>query len=247
MESTPIVFVHGLFGTLEDQCIRAEFPARAVVAPDLLGYGELSETPAGSITLATQVAHLRDVIATRFSGRRVHLVGHSAGGAVACLLAHRHPDLITSVVNVEGNFTLRDAFWSASIARMTPKEAVAMLNSLRADPGAWLTRSGVFPKWHEIAAASKWLSRQPASTVRAMAISVVDTTGKQEYLAAVREVFASHPVHLVAGERSREGWDTPEWALQRATSLTVMPSVGHLMMLEDPANFGRIIQNLLRD
>ena len=247
IESTPIVFVHGLFGSLEDQCILAEFHARALVAPDLLGYGELSETPAESITLAAQVGHLRDVIATRFGGRRVHLVGHSAGGAVACLLAHRYPGLVASVVNVEGNFTLRDAFWSASVARMTPKEAVAMLNSLRADPGAWLTRSGVFPEWHEIAAVSKWLSRQPASTVRAMALSVVEATGKPDYLAALREVFASHPVHLVAGARSREGWDTPDWALQQAASLTVMPRVGHLMMLEDPVNFGRVIANLLRD
>ena len=247
MESAPIVFVHGLFGTLEDQCIRAEFHTRAVVAPDLLGYGELSETPAGSITLAAQVAHLRDVIVTRFHGRRVHLVGHSAGGAVACLLAHRRPDLVASVVNVEGNFTLRDAFWSAAVARMTPKEAVAMLNSLRADPGAWLMRSGVSPEWHEIAAASKWLSRQPASTIRAMALSVVEVTGKPDYLAALREVFASHPVHLVAGARSREGWDAPDWARRDAASFTVVPGVGHLMMIEKPLVFGRTIADLLRD
>lgn len=218
-----------------------------MLAPDLFGYGELSEVPAASITVAAQVAHLRDVITSRFGGQPAHLVGHSVGGAIACLLTHRHPELVASVVNVEGNFTLRDAFWSASVARMTPKEAIAMLNSLRADPGAWLAHSGISPQWRDVAAASNWLSCQPASTIRAMAASVVEMTAKPEYLEALSVVFASRPVHLIAGERSREGWDTPDWALQRATSFTVMIGVGHLMMLENPGNFGRIVAGLLRD
>jgi hypothetical protein len=42
---------------------------------------------------------------------------------------------------VEGNFSLDDAFWSATLARMPAAEACAMLDGFRADPAAWLARA----------------------------------------------------------------------------------------------------------
>lgn len=47
-------------------------------------------------------------------------------------------------------------------------------------------------------------------------------------------MFARHRVHLVAGERSAGGWDVPDWAKTAAASDTVVPGVGHMMMLEEP-------------
>lgn len=38
------------------------------------------------------------------------------------------------LVDVEGNFTLADAFWSAELARKPAAEAEALLESYRADP-----------------------------------------------------------------------------------------------------------------
>jgi pimeloyl-ACP methyl ester carboxylesterase len=78
-----------------------------------------------------------------------------------------------------------------------------------------------------------------------MGAGVVETTSTPDYLESMRKVFATHPVHLVAGERSRDAWDTPAWALAQAESLTVMPGCGHLMMLEDAEGFGRVVAGLL--
>ncbi len=245
MSRTPIVLVHGLIGSLDDPAIRACLSDRAVFAPDLLGYGQLSATPPARLSIAAQVAHLHRLVTERFGAGPVHLLGHSMGGAIAPLFAAAYPHLVATIVDVEGNFTLKDAFWSGQLARMTEAEAEEKLARQRADPAAWLARLGIAVNERTLATAHHWLHLQPASTLRAMGTALVDATSKPEYLESVRKVFATHPVHLVAGERSRDAWDTPQWALAQAKSLTVMPGCGHLMMLDDPEGFGRVVAGLL--
>ncbi len=245
MTRTPVVLIHGLMGSLDDPAIRACLSARSVIAPSLLGYGEFSATPPARLSMAAQIAHLHRLVTERFGAGPVHLVGHSMGGAIAPLFAADHPDLVATIVDVEGNFTLKDAFWSGQLARMTETEAEQMLARQRADPAAWLARLGIAVNERTSASAHKWLHLQPASTLRAMGSALVETTSRPDYLESVRKVLATHAVHLVAGERSRHDWDTPEWTLGQAKSLTVMPGCGHLMMLDDPEGFGRVVAGLL--
>jgi lipase len=54
------------------------------------------------------------------------------------------------------------------------------------------------------------------------------------------------PVHLIAGERSRDGWDVPPWARDQAASFDVVQGVGHLMMLEDGDGFGRLLVRIIK-
>ena len=244
--STPIVFVHGLIGTLQVPDLSAHFGPTPMLAPDRLGYGALKDSPAGEVNLMAQVAHLDQVVRRSFGDQPVHLVGHSVGGAIAALFAHAYPDRVADLISVEGNFTLRDAFWSASVARMPQAEVEAMLEGFRADPGAWLARAGVPAQPLFVDVASHYLSQQPASTLSAMARSVVEETGSPGYLPKLREVFSHRRVHLLAGERSRPGWDVPEWALRQAGSLAVIPATGHMMMLEQPQAFAIMIKNALR-
>jgi lipase len=245
MSRTPIVLIHGLMGSLDDPAIRACLLDRPLLAPHLLGYGEFSTTPAARLSIAAQIAHIHRIVTERFGAGPVHLVGHSMGGAIAPLFAATDAHLVAAIIDIEGNFTLKDAFWSGQLARMTEVEAEQMLARQRADPAAWLARLGIAINERTLASAHQWLHLQPASTLRAMGTALVETTSKPDYLKSVRKVFATHSVHLVAGERSRDGWDTPEWALDRAKSLTVMPGCGHLMMLDDPEGFGRVVAGLL--
>ena len=48
---------------------------------------------------------------------KVHIVGHSVGGAIASLVALHHQELLASLTTVEGNFTLKDAFWSEELSK----------------------------------------------------------------------------------------------------------------------------------
>lgn len=245
--ATPIVFVHGLIGTLQMPDLSIHFGTTKTLAPDLLGYGGLNDVPAHEVSLPAQVIHLAQVIRESLGDEPVHLVGHSVGGAIAALFAHAHPDRVVDLVSVEGNFTLKDAFWSASVARMSAGEAEAMLTGFRADPAAWLARAGVPAEPSLVEVAARYLSQQPASTVHAMARSVVEETGSPGYLSRLRDVFSRRRVHLLAGERSRPGWDVQDWALRQAASTAVIPRTGHMMMLEQPRAFAAMVKKALQE
>ena len=237
----PTVFIHGFFGPF--------FPHvtdhALTLAPDLLGYGAYQHVPPASISLRDQAEHVHRMIRDQSGDEPVDVVGHSVGGAIAMLLADAHPECVRSIVNVEGNFTLDDAFWSASVGRMSEAEADAMLDGLRSDPLAWLRGAlpDATPDMRET--AEHMLTRQSASTLRAMGQSVVATTGDDHYLRLVRKVFDRHPVHLIAGERSRAGWHVPEWALEQCASFQTIEGAGHMIMLEKPEAFATALRHCL--
>jgi pimeloyl-ACP methyl ester carboxylesterase len=236
MPESPYLLIHGLIGSLRD--LLPIFSQHQVLAyaPDLLGYGSLQDVEPALIGLPEQVAYLAQWLSKR-DIERVHLVGHCVGGVVAMLFAYAYPERVASIVSVEGNFSLADAFWSASVAQMSAAEAKAMLEQFLARPEEWLARSGIpdLPNYRSIALAL--LANQPAFTLQATARSVVEITGQADYSQAVHKVFAGPiPVHLVGGNRSFSGWSVPSWALDQADSVVRLPG-GHLMMVEDPDRF----------
>lgn len=243
--TTPIVLVHGLIGSLQFPALLDCFAPGQVLAPDLLGYGALREVAPAEVSIPAQVEHLRATLQRQFGSEPVHLLGHSVGGVVAALFAHRYADRVSSLVSVEGNFSLRDAFWSASVAQMSLEQVKALLEGFRGDPAAWLEGAGVKVAPPAMRVAEHWLAQQPAATLLAMAQSVVEQTGPAWYQTLLRELFARLPVHLIAGERSRAGWDVPGWAERAAASQGLVAGCGHLMMLENPAAFAAAVRRAL--
>ena len=233
-----VVLVQGLFGPFGDERTWSRLAPHRVVAPDLLGYGEHAGTSA-PVDLDAQVEHLRELL----GDEPVHFAGHSVGSVIATLYAHRYPDNVAALVNVEGNFTLADAVWSAELARKPAAEAEALLTSYRADPGDWF-RGTTDP--YVLASARTMLAFQLASTLQATAASVVTITGAPTWEPIMREVFARTPVHLVAGQLSRQDWHVPAWALAAAASYTELPAVGHSMMFQHPEQFGDAIAALIQ-
>ena len=244
-EPTPVVLIHGFIGSLDEPAIASALRPHPILAPPLLGYGSNAQVDSSSITLAAQAEYVATVALERFGNSVVHLIGHSVGGAIAALVASRYPERTASLVSVEGNFSLKDAFWSAKVGRMSEAEATHMLAGFRADPAAWLIRAGVEPTPAHVAIAARWLHQQPSETLQAVGRSVVETTGAPEYQEMLQAVFARTPVHLVAGERSRAGWDVPAWAERQAASFAIVPSSGHMVMLDNPDGFGDLVTRAL--
>lgn len=237
----PILLIHGLFGSLADPHILAGFGKATVFVPDLLGYGAYRTAPTDGLTMEAQADHVFAWLRARSAGA-VHVVGHSIGGAVATFFAARYPDLTQSLTSIEGNFTLKDAFWSSRIARMELEEVEAILDGYKADVTAWIDGAGVVPTPWAVDVARTWLSNQPASTLRAQARALVAATGNSAYLGMVRRLLdAGLPIHLIGGERSRHGWDVPQWVLKMARSNSDIAATGHLMMLEAPDRFAAAI------
>ncbi len=252
LASAPVVLIHGLFGHLNDKQILGAFGDTPVYAPDLIGYGSLANrtTPGGTdiagLTLRDQAKNIVKYIRRNELGP-VHLVGHSVGGAIAVLIASDYPDLVASLTSVEGNFTIEDAFWSAQLADKPDSEVEAIIDLYRSDPDAWIGDAGVpINEWTHALAVS-WLGNQPPSTIQAQARAVVSATSTDIYLGLVRMLLKSAmPFHLIAGERSRSGWNVPDWVRDLATSDTIIANSGHLMMAEDPQAFADTVLGNIR-
>ncbi|MEH1127914.1 alpha/beta fold hydrolase [Micromonospora sp. CPCC 206061] len=241
----PVVFIHGLIGPFSDTRTVSLLHPAPVVCPDLLGYGTEAGTDPARISIEAQVDYVLAAVDSAAPGARVHLVGHSVGGVIAMAFADHFPDRAASVINVEGNFAFADAFWSAQLARKSRDEVHDLLEADRADPAGWLRDGGVEPTEERIRSALEALAYQPATTVQAMARTVVEFTGRSDYEPLLRGVFQRTPVHLVAGARSRAGWHVPDWALTAAVRYSEIADAGHMVMLEAPEVFGRVLADLL--
>lgn len=240
----PIIFIHGLMNGLSHLNTGERFAPRKALVPDLLGYG--TNNAAGEhVDLHAQVEFLTQLL-DREDIEQVHPVGHSVGGAIAVLFAKKHPDRVVSIVNVEGNFTLKDAFWSRKIAAMTPEGAAETLERDRNDARGWLERNHIEPTQQRIEWTKAMFEASLPETVQAVARSVVEITARPEYLKGLREVLdAGIQMHLIAGERSRDGWDVPSFVLDRAASFQIQPGVGHMLMLEEPEEFLVLVSNAI--
>jgi pimeloyl-ACP methyl ester carboxylesterase len=220
-------------------------PDLDVRTPDLLGYGRNRSIDRG-IGLHAQAAEIVRILREEI-GRPAWLLGHSVGGAVMMLAAGQAPELVQGLISVEGNFTLKDAFWCSRIAAMPEADWAAEYGAMEDDPAAWLERSGIEATDLRIAWAREILSNQPVETIQAMARSVIEVTGAPSYLEGVRRVLgAGVPLYLLGGELSASGWDIPEWVLALACKSQVQPKAGHMMMLEDPAAFCGIVGEIVR-
>ncbi|MCW7537373.1 alpha/beta hydrolase [Aquabacterium sp. A7-Y] len=244
MESRPaLVLLHGLLGSLSYFSPSRHLPGLDTFTPDLLGYGaNAGASPGSPLSLELQAQfvgrYLREQV-----GRPSWVLGHSVGGAVAMEVARLAPDRVLGVISVEGNFTLNDAFWCRGIAPLAEEEWAAQYRRLQGDPKGWLERSGVEVSPERLSWAEQILQNQPPETVQGMARAVVRETALPGYLEGVREVVErGTPLHLLAGERSVDGWDVPGWVKAAARSATVLPGTGHMMMLEAPAAFCAAIQ-----
>ncbi len=233
---TTLLLIHGLFGHLNFPELHHGFSAAKTVAPDLIGYGDNRDADTRGIRLEDQADHIINYIEVQCQ-HPVHLLGHSVGGAVAMFVAHKRPELLSSVISVEGNFTLDDAFWSQKIANTADAEVDDIVNGYMDDPDQWIAGAvnTVSPLASRLAA--QWLHNQPASTIKAQAKAVVRATEKASYLKMCLGAMSGLPVALLSGAQSAAGWHVPEWANQLCRCRLNMADTGHLMMVESPRQF----------
>jgi lipase len=59
-------------------------------------------------------------------------------------------------------------------------------------------------------------------------------------------MWSATPLAAIAGERSRDGWNVPAWAEDRAASFHVVQGAGHMMMLEDGDGFGQLLARTIK-
>jgi pimeloyl-ACP methyl ester carboxylesterase len=224
-EEPAVVFVHGLGAASTvyhaHVAARPELARRRVLFVDLPGHG-ISDRPAD---FDYRLEGHADALAAALDAARVRggvIAGHSMGGAVAIVLAHRRPDLVGRLVVTEGNL---DAFAeptaaSSGIASYTEEEFVRGGGFARV-----LERVG--PAW----AATMRLA-DPLALHRSATHLVRGTEP------VMREMFAHARVPRVYLQGELSGGLPGADGLRAAgVDIVTVPGAGHNIMFDNPDVF----------
>jgi pimeloyl-ACP methyl ester carboxylesterase len=120
-----IFLVHGL-GCSKDSFRHIwncnDFDDYSVLALDLAGFGESSKSNRFSYTMEAQARICAEIL-TKFSFKKLHIVAHSMGGAVALLLPDEILNGTKTFTNIEGNLTGADCGIISRKIISVPQEA----------------------------------------------------------------------------------------------------------------------------
>ncbi|MCI3921281.1 alpha/beta hydrolase [Paenibacillus sp. TRM 82003] len=72
-----------------------------IIVPDLLGFGQSSRASEEYLSLPRQAEHVRELL-KGLGIERAHIVGHDLGGGIAQIMAVRYPELVQSLVVIDG-------------------------------------------------------------------------------------------------------------------------------------------------
>ncbi|MEU5920921.1 alpha/beta hydrolase [Streptomyces sp. NPDC047141] len=228
-EGPAVVFVHGLgaASTVYHAHIaaRRELAGRRILFVDLPGHG-ISDRPADfGYALEDHADALAAVLEAARTGDAV-IAGHSMGGAVAVVLAHRRPDLVRRLVVTEGNL---DPFppptaGSSGIASYTEEEFV---------------RGGGFARVLERVGPA-WAATMRLADPLALHRSAVHLVRGTDPVMREMLLHARVPRVYLQGERSG---DLPGADGLRAAGVDVVtvPGAGHNVMFDNPAVFARAV------
>ncbi|MBW8172325.1 alpha/beta hydrolase [Ornithinimicrobium sp. Arc0846-15] len=158
-EDAPTVLtIHGITSShMAWPEVAALLPRVRVVAPDLRGRGRSRDLPApyGMPSHADDVADLLKHLGIPFAS----VVGHSMGAFVAVVLADRHPDMVHSLVLIDGGMPLMPPAGVApeQMAAAVLGPAADRLNMTFADRGAyrefWREHPAMGPYWSDLTGA----------------------------------------------------------------------------------------------
>ncbi len=232
---TPLVLIHGF--PLDHSSWDALLPhldGFDVITPDLRGFGE-SAIMDGAYTIddmADDVIALLDALKVE----KAAFVGHSMGGYVALAIARKHLDRISGLGLVSTQ-ALPDSAERKAGRYATAEQVGAQGSVVVAD--AMAPKLSADPQ--QVSALRELILRQPADGIMGALAAMAERADSTDILPTL-----SFPVVLVHGladglipvERSRE-----MQALIPQASLAEIPNVGHMPMLESPAETAKALKD----
>ncbi len=232
---TTRVYLHGLGASAAPYfAASAAHPALAghrSLLVDLLGFG-ISDRPAD---FAYTLEDHADTVATALEAAEVQaadVIGHSMGGAVAILLAARHPHLVGRLVLVDATLDpapmVHGHPGASGIAAYTEEEFLA---------GGWRqVRENVGPHW--------WSTMRLAGREALHRSAVHRARGTEP---AVRDMLRALPIPRTC---LRPEADEPLPGARELTAAGVevvsIPDCGHNIMLDNPEAFAQATARALR-
>lgn len=251
----PLLLLHGLVGSARNWRKNITFLAQhaSVYALDLLNMGESDRITGSDCTLegtADRVAACMDALGLETAD----IAGHSHGGAVAMMLAARHPDRIRSLI----------LFAPANPFCDLGRHLIAFYQTM---PGRWLARQIPWlPRSLKATALSRMYGdpgRVPddaldgyvdglhvPGTIDHVLSIVRGWSSDMGRLAVALSKIAEKPTLLIWGDRDRAVGLRSAHSLQRVlqrSRLMVLPEVGHIPFEEMPEACNRAMGEWLQE
>jgi len=236
-DGVPVVLLHGFGGDLNTWMFNqpALCDGRRTLALELPGHG-LSSKDVG----AGDIGFFTEVIEAALGAQRVHVVGHSMGGALAISLASRRPACVASVtllapagLGPEINGAFIDAFVRASRRR----DAIEALQMLVHDPKL-ISRAMVeeFLRYKRIDGV--------VPALEAMAQAWFPQGRQAVDLRAELRALAM-PVQVIWGRDDRIIPMAHAGAVEPPAQVRVLESAGHLPHMEEASAVNRLIRGMI--
>jgi pyruvate dehydrogenase E2 component (dihydrolipoamide acetyltransferase) len=239
-DGLPILFLHGFGADLNTWMFTqpALAEGRRVFALDLPGHGgSAKEVGPGDIVCLTDAA---EGAAAALGIERVHLVGHSMGGAIAASLAQRRPEAVATLTLIasaglgpEINMAFIDGFVRASRRR----EAVEVLGLLVNDP-ALVSRTMIedvlrFKRLDGVAAAL------------ATIVEAWFKGGRQSFDLAGQIAALEIPVQIIWGAEDRIIPVAHAKAFLERKPVHILEQAGHLPHMEKAGEVNRLVKRFI--
>jgi 3-oxoadipate enol-lactonase len=251
-----VIMLHGIGGGHSAFAPQLEELASAgyrAVSWDAPGYGRSAPVePYTFKALAESAAVLAEALMPQNQGQPPVWVGHSMGGMVAQELAARRPDLVRGLVlaGTSAAFGKADGDWQRDFVaqRTAVLDAGGSMDELARQLVPRIIGPGADPAG--AALAQQVMASVPQATYR-RALQCLLGFDRRANLA---QIVA--PTLLVAGEFDRTAspqvmqtmlTHMPQASGGSGASWALMKGVGHLMPLEAPDEFGRLLRQFLRE
>ena len=183
---------------------------------------------------------------------KVHLLGHSRGGAVAVNVARQAPDLIRTLI-LEDAGGLEPLLADQSVAQKRVEGSAKLAVFLRSSMDGGDRRATAQTAWNTATGAGAW-ERMPPDMQQVIADNIGTMTTKTPYDAPVigcddiRKF--SFPTMILHGERSQKIYSDMSAAMRQCKSdlaeATIVPNSSHNMHYDNPTFFNTAVLDFMQ-
>jgi pyruvate dehydrogenase E2 component (dihydrolipoamide acetyltransferase) len=239
-DGVPILLLHGFGADLNSWMFTqpALVEGRRTIALDLPGHGG-STKDVGAGDADALVGVVEDAL-TELGIERVHLVGHSMGGAVAAMVAARRPERIATLTLIASaglGPEINAAFIDGFVRMGRRRDAVEVLNLLVHDP-ALVSRTMV----EDVLRYKRIDGVTPALEAIARAWF---TGGRQAYDVLAGVTAKTAPVQIIWGRNDGIIPVAHAEALESRLPVHILEAAGHLPHMEKSGDVNRLIRRFI--
>ena len=236
-----LLLVHGLGCSLKYwNCLfdAEEFLAYRMIALDLPGFGLSEKTEQYDYHLSSQADLIAEFVQA-LNIREFRLVGHSMGGAIAILLAQQLPHLVRQLLVIEPNLHASEAQLSRKIVEYTETAFIQQYQQFRDVAIATVKSWFVNFQQADLDEYIDDLLKTTAISMYRSAASLIETTQDNALIQQFRALTL--PKHFFIGEETNKIRPVPEALQDSDIHVVVVPGVGHMMMVDNPVLFTKIL------